>query len=62
MTDNPKEIEIAGYDYPLPDDRIAKYPLAQRDQSKILVYTHGEIKESTFCNITNYLDPNTFLM
>ena len=62
MTDNPKEIEIAGYDYPLPDDRIAKYPLAQRDQSKILVYTHGEIKESTFCNITNYLDPNTLLV
>ena len=35
---NPRKIEISAYDYPLPDERIAKYPLAQRDQSKLLVF------------------------
>ncbi|MCA1747435.1 MAG: S-adenosylmethionine:tRNA ribosyltransferase-isomerase, partial [Bacteroidales bacterium] len=34
----PGKIPIEKYDYPLPDDRIAKYPLADRDMSKILVY------------------------
>ena len=35
---DPRNIEIKNYDYPLPDERIAKYPLAQRDQSKLLVW------------------------
>ena len=35
---NPRQIEIKNYDYPLPDERIAKYPLSQRDQSKLLVW------------------------
>ena len=33
-----KNIEIAEYDYPLPDERIAKYPLKERDSSKLLIY------------------------
>lgn len=35
---NPRNIQISAYDYPLPDHRIAKYPLAQRDQSQLLVF------------------------
>lgn len=35
---DPRNIEIKNYDYPLPDERIAKYPLSQRDQSKLLVW------------------------
>lgn len=42
---DPRNIEIKDYDYPLPDHRIAKYPLAQRDQSKLLVW-HPATKES----------------
>ena len=36
-----QEIRIADYDYPLPESRIARYPLAQRDDSKLLVYTNA---------------------
>ena len=35
---NIQEIAIAEYDYPLPDERIAKYPLVERDTSKLLLY------------------------
>lgn len=43
-----KNIQIKDYNYPLPDDRIAKYPLAERDSSKLLVYNRGEISETIF--------------
>lgn len=39
---NPRHLEIKDYDYPLPDERIAKYPLTQRDQSKLLVFNCPE--------------------
>ena len=42
---NPRNIEIKDYDYALPDERIAKYPLAQRDQSKLLVW-HPAAKDA----------------
>ena len=35
-----KHIKISEYNYPLPDERIAKFPLAVRDQSKLMVYRH----------------------
>ena len=38
-----KHIQIIDFNYPLPDERIAKYPLPQRDASKLLVYRKGEI-------------------
>ena len=45
MTD-PRNIEIEEYDYPLPDERIARHPLAERDACKLLRYTPGhEIEE-----------------
>lgn len=50
-----KEIDIAAYDYPLPDERIAKYPVAVRDQSKLLLYTGGTVSEDTFRNIADHI-------
>lgn len=56
-----KNISISDYNYPLPDERIAKFPLAQRDQSKLLVYRHGEVSEDRFCRLPDYL-PSDALM
>ena len=61
MVPNPKNIQIAAYNYNLPDERIAKYPLAERDLSKLLVYKAGEIEESTYRNLPSYL-PNDSLL
>ena len=40
-----EEILIEDYNYPLPDERIAKYPLAERDQSKLLIYNDAPVKQ-----------------
>ena len=55
-------IYIDEYDYPLPDERIAKYPLAKRDASKLLVYKNESISESTFSNIAGFLPENCLLV
>ncbi len=60
-TDNPT-IYIEEYNYPLPDEHIAKYPLAQRDSSKLLVYKNGAIQESVFSNIVDYLPMGSLLV
>lgn len=54
-------IDLARYTYELPDDRIAKYPLPERDKSKLLVY-NKQITESTFCNIGQYLPKGSMLV
>lgn len=61
MTTETKQIRMEDYDYPLPDERIAKFPLAKRDESKLLLYRHGEIAESLFKQLPDYL-PNDALM
>ena len=53
---------IDRYDYPLTEDRIAKYPLAERDMSKLLVFRDGEICEDRFRNIGEYLPPESHLI
>lgn len=58
---NVKHIKIDEYNYSLPDDRIAKFPLSQRDHSKLLVYNKRKISEDCFYNIANYL-PEKALM
>ena len=52
-----KHISIKDFYYDLPDSRIAKYPLEQRDLSKLLVYQNGDIKESKYIDIDTFL-PN----
>lgn len=59
---NPKDIKIEDYNYPLSDEKIAKFPLAQRDQSKLLVYRDGIISESIYANIAEQLPKNSFLV
>ena len=58
---NPKNIHIADYQYDLPDERIAKFPLSVRDASKLLVYRHGEVSEDVFTSLPKYL-PSGALM
>jgi len=55
-------IFIDEYNYPLPDERIAKFPLPRRDASKLLVYQKGKIKESKFSNIADFLPKNVLLV
>ncbi len=57
-----KHIRISDYNYPLPDERIAKFPLAQRDHSKLLVYNHGEVGEDTFCNLPSHLPQGALMV
>jgi len=46
-----KKIQISDYNYPLPEERIAKFPMAERDHSKLLVYNQGEVGEDVFYNL-----------
>lgn len=57
-----EEILIEEYNYPLPDERIAKYPLANRDQSKLLVYRDGQVSEDRFDHIGDYLSADSLLI
>lgn len=57
-----EELRISEYDYPLIDERIAKYPLPQRDHSKLLVYRDGQIAEDRFYNVGDYIAPNSLLV
>lgn len=59
---NPEEIKIENFQYDLPADRIAKFPLAERDQSKLLVYKSGSIQENIFREIGSHLPENTLLL
>ena len=61
MTDI-KDIAIDAYDYPLPEERIAKYPLAERDASKLLVMKNGAIQASQFKHIGDFLPPKALLV
>ena len=62
MISNVQNINIAEYDYPLPDERIAKYPLAERDASKLLILKNSQIGEDHFRNIGNYLPEKSVLV
>ena len=61
MTDI-RNISIDAYDYPLPEERIAKYPLAERDASKLLVMKDGVIQDSQFRHIGDFLPPKALLV
>lgn len=57
-----KHIHISDYNYNLPDERIAKFPLPVRDQSKLLVYRNGEISETRFTSLPDYVEPGTLMI
>lgn len=57
-----KSIHISDFNYDLPEERIAKFPLKERDHSKMLVYRHGEISDDIFKNIAGYLAPGSLMV
>lgn len=59
---HPGALSIDDFDYPLPDDRIAQYPLAERDASQLLIYKSGKISQSIFRNIGEHLPANSLLL
>ena len=59
---DPRHIRIEDYDYPLPDERIAKFPLAVRDASKLLVYRHGQVSEDRFTSLPDYIPEGSLMV
>lgn len=59
---DPKHIKIADYAYPLPEERIAKYPLQQRDASKLLIYNQGRISHTTFSHLPEFLPEGSLMV
>ena len=57
-----RNIKISDFNYNLPDERIAKYPLAERDSSNLLVWQNGNILKTSFNNITDYLPADSLLV
>ncbi|MBS7285062.1 MAG: S-adenosylmethionine:tRNA ribosyltransferase-isomerase [Prevotella sp.] len=59
---NTKDIQINDYNYPLSDERIAKYPLKERDHSKLLIYKQGKVSEDVFFHIADYLPMGSLMV
>ena len=62
MSEDTKHICISDYNYPLTDERIAKFPLAKRDHSKLLFYNHGNVSEDIFYNLPKYLPKDRLIV
>ena len=56
------EIHIEEYNYPLPDERIAKYPLATRDSSKLLKYQDGNVTDHNFTSLPEILEEGSMMV
>ncbi|MBN8668591.1 MAG: S-adenosylmethionine:tRNA ribosyltransferase-isomerase [Chitinophagales bacterium] len=61
MKPDPSKISIADFTYPLPAENIAEFPLTERDQSRLLIYQDGEIREDHYSHIAEYI-PREALM
>jgi S-adenosylmethionine:tRNA ribosyltransferase-isomerase len=59
---HPKNLSISDFNYALPEEKIAVYPLSQRDQSKLLIYKNGKISEDIYKNIADNLPEKSFLI
>ena len=57
-----KEIQIQDYSYALPDERIAKFPIAERDHSKLLIYNKGEVGEDVFYHLPEHLPQGALMV
>ena len=57
-----KNIHITDYNYELPDERIAKFPLKERDHSKLLIYKHGEVSEDVFYHLPALLPQGALMV
>jgi len=59
---SPKDISIEEYNYDLPEDRIAQFPVAKRDQSKLLIAKQDTVQETIFQNIADYLPADSLIV
>ncbi|HRG26169.1 MAG TPA: S-adenosylmethionine:tRNA ribosyltransferase-isomerase, partial [Chitinophagaceae bacterium] len=59
---HPKELSILDYTYPLPEARIAAFPLAERDASKLLIYDQGIITTDTYRQLADYIPEDSLLV
>jgi len=59
---HPSELRIEDYTYALPDERLARYPLAERDSSKLLVYDEGQIQDDTYRNIASHIPAGSVMV
>ncbi len=59
---HPKDLSIADFTYTLPDSFIARYPLPERDQSKLLLYRNAQISQDTYQNIADHLPSDSLLV
>lgn len=59
---HPKDLSIQDFTYYLPEEKIAKFPLAKRDESKLLIYKNGEISVNTYKNLPSLLPAGTLLV
>ncbi len=59
---HPKYLSIEDYNYVLPDEKIASYPLEKRDESKLLIFHNNEISENRYKNISEYLPEKSLLV
>jgi S-adenosylmethionine:tRNA ribosyltransferase-isomerase len=59
---HPKDLSILDFTYELPDEKIARYPLEERDQSKLLIYQNKQINSSTYHELPSLLPPKTLLV
>ncbi|HEY6977852.1 MAG TPA: S-adenosylmethionine:tRNA ribosyltransferase-isomerase [Chitinophagaceae bacterium] len=59
---HPKDLFIKDFFYDLPEEKIAKYPLPQRDESKLLIYKHGTIKEDVYYHLDKYIPPSSLMI
>lgn len=62
MDMHPKHLAISDYTYHLPEEKIAKYPLATRDLARLLVYKDESIRESLYKEIAEYIPPNSLII
>jgi S-adenosylmethionine:tRNA ribosyltransferase-isomerase len=62
MAEMKQYIAISGYDYQLPDERIAKYPHENRDLSKLLVYKNGNLEKDVFSNLAQYIPSGSLMV
>ncbi|MDR3679028.1 MAG: S-adenosylmethionine:tRNA ribosyltransferase-isomerase [Flavipsychrobacter sp.] len=59
---HPRDLKIEDFTYQLPDDRIAKYPLEERDAARLLIYKAGDITEDSYLNIAEYIPAGALMV